>query len=163
MALLVAPAAATWARVVAADDRAARDAGVRAREQRSRLFVARQGGETASRERRGRKPLTERDAVPKKLPELQRACDRVRKSRCKIRQLRLRYDATEIVEAVKAERHARRIRGLEGKAIGQRIVGEANAVFTLEQRPVRTPDRDVFRFGELDSRVLQRFEQPSGA
>src|SRR6185312_344550 len=159
VALLVALAAAAGTGIVAADKRTAGNAGFGTREQRTRFMVFGQCVDAATSKRRGRIPLSERYAVAKELAELNGARDRVGKLRCERGQLGGRHDAAEIVETVKAERHAGRVRRFEREAIRERLARVTDAVVALEQRAERAADRDVFGLGELDSFVPQRFEQ----
>src|SRR6185437_7362964 len=129
---------------VAADKRTAGNAGFGTREQRTRFMVFGQCVDAATSKRHGRIPLSERYAVAKELAELNGARDRVGKLRCERGQLGRRHDAAEIVETVKAERHAGRVRRFEGEAIRERLARITDAVVALEQRAERAADRDVF-------------------
>ena len=159
MTLLVFPAAAARARLVAPDDRRTREIRFGLREQRRRLGVARHRGQHAPRDRGDRVPHAERAAVPRELRELRRARDRVGESRRERRDLGWRNRAAKIEQPVEAERLADRIRRLERKTVGERFVGEADAVLLLEQRTKCAADRHVLDVDQANSRILQRFEE----
>ena len=107
--------------------------------------------------------MHQRDAVAQQLAELWRGRDRIREQGDECGQLVGRNDAAEVVEPVESERKSRRIRGLERKAVGERLVGEADAVVTLEHWPESAADRHVLGLDQADALILQRLEQPARA
>ncbi len=159
MTLLVLPAAAARARLVSPDDRRPRKIRFGLREERRRLDVARHRVPHAPRDGGDRVPHAERAAVPRELRELQRSRDRVGESRCECRDLGWRNRAAKIEQPVEAERLADRIRCLERKPVGERLVGEADAVLLLEQRTKGAADRLVLDVDEANSRILQCLEE----
>src|SRR6185312_5396812 len=96
VASLVALAAAAGARVVAADDRTARQGRLGAREQRLRFGIIGRRGEAPARQRHRGARLTERDAIAYELAELERARDRIGDLRRERGELRLGHDAAEV-------------------------------------------------------------------
>src|SRR6185437_4415801 len=174
VAELVALAASTGARVVAADDRTLCETALGALAERARLVVCREHSKSSSGERRRWRPLRECYAVADQLRELRRCRDRVRECGRERGEIVRRDDAAEVVETVKAERQSDRIGGLEREAIGERLAREADAVLVLEQRTERPADRDVLcvrsrierlrariarRRGQRNARILQRLEE----
>src|SRR5215470_7367036 len=151
-------AAAARARLVATRARSASLAAGRSREARPRLGVVRKFLEYAAEDCGRWPPLAERDAIAAQLKQLRRARDGRREQPRHLGEFLRRYDATEVVQAVKAERPADRVRCLEGELIGERFRAEDDAAFLLEQGTERAADGLVLRAGQLDAIVLQGSE-----
>src|SRR5208283_5742808 len=97
----------------------------------------------------------QRETVAAELQELGGARDRGCEQRRERDQFVLRQHAAEVVQAVKAERLADRIRGLEGELVGELLGTENDAVFLFQQGPKNATDRFVLGPGEHDARILQ--------
>src|SRR6266536_3328537 len=66
-----------------------------------------------------RLPLAERYAVAAELQQLRRARDPRRKPTRQLRDFLLRNDAAKVIQTMKAERLANRVRGLERECVGE--------------------------------------------
>ena len=107
--------------------------------------------------------MAERAAIAQQLKELRRARDRIGEKRTELGDLLRRHDAAEVVEPVKPERLADRIRSLERETVGQLLGGEADAVLALEQGAEVASDGRILVLHANDPRILERFEQPARA
>ena len=159
VAVLVLFAAAARARFVAPVAVGCAAARSTLGEHRLRFRVIGRHREDALRDRARGIPLTHRDAVAQKLEELRRARNRGGKAGASAAISAGRHRAAEIEQAMKPERRADRIRRLERKTVGERLVGEANSVLALEHGRKRAADGRVLGFDERDARILQRAQQ----